>query len=487
MDPQAQTQQQTQKQQITDGVRQAHNIIVTVSQKPDIDQVSAAVALSQILTKLNKRVDAVVTSAVPASLSFLQTNVLHKTFTGIRDFVISVDTAKTEADKLKYVPEGGKLNIYITPFNGNFSNNDVSFSYGDYHAELVIALGASKLEEIDSSITSQTKLIEKVKIVSIHNKAVTAPGSNILEWSEQSASSICEMLMSLTEALQGGLVDAEIATSLLTGIIAKTDHFTNDNTTPKIMTMAAQLMAAGARRADIIKNLKEQLSDQAAASLGNHPLSGVDKTASLAAASSNENNASAPESAQASLSSQDGQDKPLSPDIHQASQSAQNPAVGSKPAVASSPQLTVSQPPNIPSQAVAPTQASSLEPRQTWLNNNQTQQQTQAPANQSVQPKPEPTPGTASPQVIKSSPLPAAVNEASQKDQEEILAKADQQANETEKASAIEEARKAVAEAAKSAGAIEQALESNVQDSLNKPANSQSPGVNQDSSAKSAN
>jgi nanoRNase/pAp phosphatase (c-di-AMP/oligoRNAs hydrolase) len=486
MDPQAQTQQQTQKQQITDGVRQAHNIIVTVSQKPDIDQVSAAVALSQILTKLNKRVDAVVTSAVPASLSFLQTNVLHKTFTGIRDFVISVDTAKTEADKLKYVPEGGKLNIYITPFNGNFSNNDVSFSYGDYHAELVIALGASKLEEIDSSITSQTKLIEKVKIVSIHNKAVTAPGPNILEWSEQSASSICEMLMSLTEALQGGLVDAEIATSLLTGIIAKTDHFTNDNTTPKIMTMAAQLMAAGARRADIIKNLKEQLSDQAAASLGNHPLADADKTASIAA-SNNENNASAPEAIQAPQSSQDGQDKPLSPDTHQASQSAQNPAVGSKPVVASNPQLTVSQPPNIPSQAVAPAQASSLEPRQTWLNSNQTHQQTQAPASQSVQPKPEPMPGTASPQVIKSSPPPAAVNEASQKAQEEILAKADQQANETEKASAIEEARKAVAEAAKSAGAIEQALESNVQDSLNKPANSQSPGVNQDSSAKPAN
>ncbi len=52
--------------------------------------------------------------------------------------------------------------------------------------------------------------------------------------------------MSLSEALQAGVIDEQIATALLTGIVAATDRFSNEHTKPRVMTMAAQLMAAGA-------------------------------------------------------------------------------------------------------------------------------------------------------------------------------------------------------------------------------------------------
>src|SRR5688572_13964632 len=112
---------QTQKQQITETLRQADNVIITVSAKPDIDQIAAAIALTEIMTKLGKRADAVVSSEVPSQASFLSTKLLQPDFNGIRDFVISLNVSHTEADKLKYVPQGKKLNIYITPYNGNFN------------------------------------------------------------------------------------------------------------------------------------------------------------------------------------------------------------------------------------------------------------------------------------------------------------------------------------------------------------------------------
>ena len=47
----------------------------------------------------------------------------------------------------------------------------------------------------------------------------------------------------------------EVATCLLTGIIAKTRSFKTANVTPKTLEFASELVAAGARREDIVQNL----------------------------------------------------------------------------------------------------------------------------------------------------------------------------------------------------------------------------------------
>ena len=51
------------------------------------------------------------------------------------------------------------------------------------------------------------------------------------------------------------MIDEPIATSLLTGIVADTNSFQNANTTPKSLTVAAQLVAAGAKQQDIIRHI----------------------------------------------------------------------------------------------------------------------------------------------------------------------------------------------------------------------------------------
>ncbi len=67
------------------------------------------------------------------------------------------------------------------------------------------------------------------------------------------------MLVSLGDALKADkpLLDKQIATALLTGIVAATDRFSNTLTSSKAMTVAAQLMAAGADQQLIAAKLKE--------------------------------------------------------------------------------------------------------------------------------------------------------------------------------------------------------------------------------------
>ncbi len=250
--------EQTQKQQVSEILRQANSLVVTTSKSPGLDEIAAVLALTQMLEKMGKRVEAIISTAIPAELNFLATNLLHKEYKGVRDFVIELDTSKAEADKLKYIPEEGRLKIIITPFNGNFNKDDLGYSYGDFHCDAVVAVGAESAQDLDPAIAHQRQLLSKIRLVAINTNGNPAGGSDRVAWIEPQASSISEMLMSLSEALQPGLLDNQIATSLLTGIVAATNHFTGPGTTPKVMTMAAQLMAAGADQATVVKNLGQE-------------------------------------------------------------------------------------------------------------------------------------------------------------------------------------------------------------------------------------
>jgi hypothetical protein len=44
------------------------------------------------------------------------------------------------------------------------------------------------------------------------------------------------------------LLDGQIATAYLTGIVAETDRFSNEKTTPVVMSLSSTLMAAGANQ-----------------------------------------------------------------------------------------------------------------------------------------------------------------------------------------------------------------------------------------------
>ena len=71
------------------------------------------------------------------------------------------------------------------------------------------------------------------------------------------ATSTSEILVSIIESLTGDpkFFDENIATNLLTGIITDTNSFQNTNTTPKSLTVAAQLVASGGRQQEIIKQI----------------------------------------------------------------------------------------------------------------------------------------------------------------------------------------------------------------------------------------
>lgn len=249
------------KQLIVGRINQATNILVTVAANPSIDSLSALLALSLMLNKLDKHATAVFSGQVPAVMQFLNP---EKTFEGdvnsLRDFIISLD--KEKADRLRYKLEKDVVRIFITPYRTTITQSDLQFSQGDYNVDLVIALGVEKHEDLDKAVVAHGRILHDATVVTI-NASGQQSSLGAIDWSDPNSSSLCEMLVSLNEALQKpGLLDGQIANALLTGIVSATDRFSNQHTTPKVMTMSAQLMAAGANQQLVSVNMQKAAEPQ---------------------------------------------------------------------------------------------------------------------------------------------------------------------------------------------------------------------------------
>jgi hypothetical protein len=233
------------KLQVTERIKQATNVLVTVSTNPSVDQLAACIALTLILNKLNKHGTAVFSGTVPSTIEFLQPEkTIEKNTDSLRDFIIALD--KSKADKLRYKVEDKVVKIFITPYRTTINEKDLEFSQGDFNVDVVICLGVHQQNDLDQTITSHGRILHDATVISITNSSNVELGS--IHWEDTSASSLSEMIVQLADDLDKNILDGQIATALLTGIVAETNRFSNERTTPQTMSISARLMTAGANQ-----------------------------------------------------------------------------------------------------------------------------------------------------------------------------------------------------------------------------------------------
>src|SRR3954467_2733197 len=171
MDP-AQT---AAKQQIVERVKQANNILVTVSNNPSVDQLAACIGLTLLLNKMDKHATAVFSGKVPSTIEFLQPEKTIETNTdSLRDFIISLD--KSKADKLRYKVEDQVVRIFITPYRTSISEKDLVFSQGDFNVDAVMALGIKDRTQLDAAITQHGRILHDATVVAVNTGDVKTKG-----------------------------------------------------------------------------------------------------------------------------------------------------------------------------------------------------------------------------------------------------------------------------------------------------------------------
>lgn len=239
-------------QQIIDRLKEANNVLVTVSANPSVDQLAACIGFTLLLNHLGKHGTAVFSGAIPSTIEFLKPDdTLEKNTDSLRDFIIALD--KSKADKLRYKVEDTVVKIFITPYRTSISDKDLDFSQGDFNVDAVIALGVHERTDLDKAIMDHGRILHDATVISVNNKDQGNLGA--INWVDLNSSSLSEMLVELAHGVTKDPLDSQMATAFMTGIVAETDRFSNTKTSPRTMALASELMSAGANQQLIASKL----------------------------------------------------------------------------------------------------------------------------------------------------------------------------------------------------------------------------------------
>lgn len=353
---------------VAEKIQHATNILIALSKDPNVDEISAAIALAFVLDQQKKHVTAIYSGQTPNALEFLRPEeTFQKDISSLQDFIIALN--KSKADHLIYQVEGDYVKILITPYKGQIKKEDLEYSYSDYNVDLVIVFNVNSGSEIDSALSEYGRIMHDAMAINITS---SVPGRFAdLEWSDPSKSSVCEMVYDLLGELEIDNTPQEVATALLTGILSATERFSNNRTKPTTMAVASKLMEAGADQQLISSNILKAETPAVAAENPFATQSPIKNETPAAPAT--------PE-AQGTPVTQETQEAPATPAIQETPEASAAPAAQASPAAsaatpevpavsqdsAETPQLTPEQElermfeQNQASQSQAPTSGSSL-------------------------------------------------------------------------------------------------------------------------------
>jgi nanoRNase/pAp phosphatase (c-di-AMP/oligoRNAs hydrolase) len=235
-------------------LEKANSVLVTATGNPDIDQLSATFAMSQILNEMEKHVTTLISRPIPEKLEFLKGELeVTDNVDNLRDFVISLD--KRLADHLHYKVVDEEVRVYITPYRTSIGAKDIRFGQGGFNVDAVIILGATELDQLEDVISDDAGVINTAPVTILTKGDIPSAirGDN---WHNPSISSLSEMVANFALNVPDQTVLTQASSqALLTGLITATKHFSNDKTTPQVMNIAAQMMSYGANQQTIVSRL----------------------------------------------------------------------------------------------------------------------------------------------------------------------------------------------------------------------------------------
>lgn len=245
--------------QIIDLISRSEKILLLPSSPPDGDSIGASISLYLVLKKLGKQVTVVCSDPIPEVLQFLpNTDVVDNKAAVSSEVIITVDQGKVDADSIRTEIIDNKLNIIITPREGRVFKKDFTFGESDADYDLIITVDTAELVQIRDFYEQNVDLFHKIPVINIDHHVSNAHFGKI-NYVDIMAASTTELLLPLFEEMadreQKNLIDEDVATLLLTGIITDTGSFQNANTTPRSFSKAAKLISYGARQQEIIQHI----------------------------------------------------------------------------------------------------------------------------------------------------------------------------------------------------------------------------------------
>ncbi|MFH1187961.1 MAG: hypothetical protein V1688_03830 [bacterium] len=243
-------------QQIFEAVEKSKDILITFRKEYNGDNLGGAIALLLFLKKIGKKADIACDGfRIPDGYAFLpQVKNIKSEIDNLRKFIISLDISRTKVDEISYDVKENELDFIVSPKNGFFEESDISSKSSGFKYDLIFAIGTQDLEELGNIYDQDTEFFYKTPIINLDYLASNENFGQI-NLISLTATSVCDILFNLFAECNKEIIDEDISTALLAGIISATKNFKSNKVTPSTLSIASHLITMGARRSEIVQHL----------------------------------------------------------------------------------------------------------------------------------------------------------------------------------------------------------------------------------------
>ncbi len=243
-------------QQLKHLIDESKHVLITFRKDGSGDAIAASLALALFLQKQNKHVDIVVDHFIlPKKFQFLPSaSNIKSQFPHLQKFIITLDLQDSGVQELSYDVVDTKLQIFITPKTGSIQREQVHTAQSEFRYDLIITLDTPDLQALGSLTEMNTSLFYALPIINIDYKPNNERYGQINAISLTSTST-SEALAEILRKISEPSIDKDIATALLTGMIANTNSFKTKDIKPNTLALASRLISMGADREFIIQEL----------------------------------------------------------------------------------------------------------------------------------------------------------------------------------------------------------------------------------------
>lgn len=225
------------------------------------DVIASTAALSCFLHTRGHRSTVVSADFVlPENLKFLKAARTFQSSLGqLQKFIVTVDISRTGVQELSYDVKDNQLRVFVTPKNGAIMREDIKTAQSDYVYDGIITVGAPDLASLNSMVTHNPDFFATTPIVNIDHQPTNEHFGH-LNFVDLTMSTTAELVYRLFQKMGAEHINADVATALLTGLVAGTNSFKKPNVRPATLAVASELVGLGADRMYIVKNLFETKS-----------------------------------------------------------------------------------------------------------------------------------------------------------------------------------------------------------------------------------
>lgn len=224
------------------------NILIVTHEQPSFDSIGSALALSQGLTAIGKKVTVACPDPMTVALShFIGVNKIVSEI-GKKNFIISLDYVDGSIEKVSYNIEGNKFNLVIEPRSGfdTFSSDKVAYSNSGQIPDMIFTVGTANWGGLKGLYENNKEQFADKPVINIDRHPANANYGTV-NIVDQLASTTAELVAMVLAGLGAGLT-ADMATNLLNAVYSGTNNFQLPIVSAGAFDVAGACVKAGGRR-----------------------------------------------------------------------------------------------------------------------------------------------------------------------------------------------------------------------------------------------